>query len=89
MRDGVIYGDHESVPFSEIASVERRESSPGKTTLLVVVILGVVGALAAADSTQACIPTPAYDGAPSHGDALASWLASTRFHCQAIRVNTS
>lgn len=48
VRDGVIYGDHESVPFSEIASVERRESSPGKTTLLVVVILGVVGALAAA-----------------------------------------
>jgi hypothetical protein len=48
VRDGVIYGDHDSVPFSEIASVERRESSPGKTTLLVVVILGVVGALAAA-----------------------------------------
>jgi hypothetical protein len=48
VHDGVVYGDHDSVPFSEIASVERRESSPGKTTLLVVVILGVVGALAAA-----------------------------------------
>jgi hypothetical protein len=48
VRDGVIYGDHESVPFSEIASVQRREVSATKTTILVVVILGVVGAIAAA-----------------------------------------
>jgi hypothetical protein len=27
VRDGVIYGDHDSVPFSEIATVERREYS--------------------------------------------------------------
>ena len=48
VRDGAIYGDHEPIPFSEIASVERRETSATKTTLLVVVILGVVGGLAAA-----------------------------------------
>ena len=47
LHDGVIYGDHDSVPFSEVASVERRESSPTKTTLLVAVIVGVVGVLAA------------------------------------------
>jgi hypothetical protein len=46
--NGVIYGDHDSVPFSEIASIERRESSSVKTTILVVVILGLVGGLAAA-----------------------------------------
>jgi hypothetical protein len=43
VRDGVIYGDHDSVPFSEIASGDRRDFSPAKTTTLVVVILGVVG----------------------------------------------
>jgi hypothetical protein len=48
VHDGVIYGDHDSVPFSEIASVERRESSGAKTTILVVVIVGVVALLAAA-----------------------------------------
>jgi len=48
VHDGAIYGDHDSVPFSEIASVERREYSATKTTILVVVILGVVGAIAAA-----------------------------------------
>jgi hypothetical protein len=48
LRDGVIYGDHDSVPFSEIASIDRRDFSAVKTTILVVVILGVVGALAAA-----------------------------------------
>ena len=48
VHDGVIYGDHDSVPFSEIASVQRRETSPSKTAILVVVILGLVGALAAA-----------------------------------------
>jgi hypothetical protein len=48
VRDGMIYGDHDSVSFSEIASVQRRETSTAKTTILVVVILGVVGGLAAA-----------------------------------------
>lgn len=51
VRDGVIYGDHDSVPFSEIASIDRRDFSATKTTILVVVILGVVGALAAAISS--------------------------------------
>jgi hypothetical protein len=48
VHDSVIYGDRESVPFSEIDSVQRREVSATKTTILVVVILGVVGAIAAA-----------------------------------------
>jgi hypothetical protein len=48
VHDGVIYGDHDSVPFSEIASVQRRETSAPKTAILVVVILGIAGALAAA-----------------------------------------
>jgi hypothetical protein len=48
VRDGVIYGDHDSVPFSEITSVERREISERKTTLLALLILAVVGGLAAA-----------------------------------------
>jgi hypothetical protein len=48
VRDGVIYGDHDSVPFSEIASIDRRDFSATKTTILVVVILGVVAAIAAA-----------------------------------------
>jgi hypothetical protein len=47
VHDGAVYGDHDSVPFSEIASVERREYSGTKTTVLVVAILGVVGAIAA------------------------------------------
>lgn len=47
VHDGAIYGDHDSVPFSEIASVQRRETSAPKTAVLVVVILGVVGVLAA------------------------------------------
>lgn len=51
VHDGAIYGDHDSVPFSEIASVQRRETSATKTTILVVVILGVVGAIAAAVSS--------------------------------------
>ena len=51
VRDGVIYGDHDSVPFSEIASIDRRDFSAAKTTILVVVILGAVGALAAAISS--------------------------------------
>jgi hypothetical protein len=48
VHDGVIYGDHDSVPFSEIASVYRRDFSGTKTTILVVVLLGVGGAIAAA-----------------------------------------
>jgi hypothetical protein len=48
VHDGVIYGDHDSVPFSEIASVQRRETSAPKMAILVVVILGLVAALAAA-----------------------------------------
>ena len=48
VRDGVIYGDHDSVPFSEIVSIDRRDFSATKTAVLVVVILGVVGAIAAA-----------------------------------------
>jgi hypothetical protein len=51
VHDGTIYGDTDSVPFSEIASVERREYSGTKTAILVVVILGVVGAIAAAVSS--------------------------------------
>jgi hypothetical protein len=47
----VIYGDHDSVPFSEIASVYRRDFSATKTTILVVVLAGVAGALAAAISS--------------------------------------
>ena len=46
VHDGGIYGDHDSVPFSEIASVQRRETSATKTTILVVVIAGVVAAIA-------------------------------------------
>jgi hypothetical protein len=52
VRDGAIYGDDDSVPFNEIASVQRREYSGAKTTILVVGILGVVGALAAAISSS-------------------------------------
>jgi hypothetical protein len=51
VHDGVIYGDHDSVPFSEIASVYRRDFSATKTTILVVVLAGVAGALAAAISS--------------------------------------
>jgi hypothetical protein len=47
VHDGVIYGDHDSVPFSEIVSIQRRETSATKTTILVVAILAVVGVLAA------------------------------------------
>lgn len=43
---------------AEIASIERRESSPTKTTILVTVILGLVGAMRLR-LTRACIPTPA------------------------------
>jgi hypothetical protein len=45
VHDEVVYGDHESVSFAEIASVERRESSPGKTTILVLVALALVGVI--------------------------------------------
>jgi hypothetical protein len=48
VHDGVIYGDHDSAPFSEIAAVQRRETSATKTPILVVVILGLLGGLAAA-----------------------------------------
>jgi hypothetical protein len=48
VRNGVIYGDHDSVPFSEIASIDRREFSAAKTVILVVVAAGVVGAIVAA-----------------------------------------
>jgi hypothetical protein len=51
VRDGVIYGDHDSVPFSEIASIDRRDFSATKTTILVVVIAGLVGAIAAGISS--------------------------------------
>jgi len=51
VHDGTIYGDHDSVPLNEIASIKRRESSAAKTTILVVVILGVVGAIAAGISS--------------------------------------
>jgi hypothetical protein len=53
VRDGVIYGDHDSVPFSEIASIDRRDFSATKTTILVVVILGVVAAIASAANSAA------------------------------------
>jgi hypothetical protein len=48
VRDGVIYGDHDAIPFSEIASIDRRDISAEKTTILVAVVLGAVGAIAAA-----------------------------------------
>jgi hypothetical protein len=51
VRDGVIYGDHDSVPFAEIVSIDRRDFSAAKTATLVVVILGVVGGIAAAASS--------------------------------------
>jgi hypothetical protein len=52
VHDGVIYGEHDSVPFSEVASIQRRETSAPKTTGLVLVILGIVGGLAAAISSS-------------------------------------
>jgi hypothetical protein len=48
VRDGVIYGDNDSVAFSEIASIDRRDFSATKTTILVVVILAIVGGIASA-----------------------------------------
>jgi hypothetical protein len=48
VRDGVVYGEHDSVPFADIASIDRRETSAVKTAVLVGVILGVVGVIAAA-----------------------------------------
>jgi hypothetical protein len=48
IHDGIIYGDQDSVPFSEIASVQRREISAPKTAVLVAVTLAIVGGLAAA-----------------------------------------
>jgi hypothetical protein len=51
VHDGALYGDHEPIPFSEIASIQRRETSATKTTLLVVGILAVVGVIAAAISS--------------------------------------
>jgi hypothetical protein len=48
VRDGVIYGDPDSVPFSEIASIDRRDLSATKTTILVLGILGAVAAIASA-----------------------------------------
>jgi hypothetical protein len=47
VRDGVIYGHEESVPFTEVASIDRRDFSATKTTILVVAIAGVVGVIAA------------------------------------------
>ena len=47
VRDGVIHDDHDSIPFSEIASVDRRDFSASKTTVLVVAIAGVVAVIAA------------------------------------------
>jgi hypothetical protein len=47
VHDGAIYGDREPIPFSEIASVQRRETSATKTTLLVIGVLAVVGVIAA------------------------------------------
>lgn len=51
VHDGAIYGDREPISFSEIASVQRRETSTTKTTLLVVGILAVVGVIAAGISS--------------------------------------
>ncbi len=48
VHDGAIYGDRDPIPFSEIASVQRREINGGNTSLLVLLILAVVGGLAAA-----------------------------------------
>jgi hypothetical protein len=51
VRDGVIYGNHDSVPFSEISSIDRQDFSAMKTTILVAVIAGVVGVIAAGISS--------------------------------------
>ena len=53
VRDGVIYGDRDSVAFSDIASIDRRDFSSPKTAILVIVIAGVVGAIAAATRSAA------------------------------------
>jgi hypothetical protein len=51
VRDGVIYGDRDSVPFSEISSIDRRDFSATKTTILVLVTAGLIGAIAAGISS--------------------------------------
>jgi hypothetical protein len=48
VHDGVIVGDHESIPFSEVASIVRKDPSPTKTTILVTSIAAVVAFLAIA-----------------------------------------
>jgi hypothetical protein len=45
VREEVVYGDHASVPFADIASMEKRVPSPGKTAALVVAILAVGGGI--------------------------------------------
>lgn len=52
VHDGAIYGDHDSVPLNEIATLQRREFSTGKTVVLVVVVLGIVGGIVAAASSS-------------------------------------
>lgn len=53
VRDGAIYGAHDSVPLNEIATLQKREFSTGKTVVLVVILLGVVAGIAVAVSNAA------------------------------------
>jgi hypothetical protein len=52
VHDGAIYGDHDLVPLNEIAKLQKREFSVGKTVVLVLVVLGIVGGIAAAASSS-------------------------------------
>jgi hypothetical protein len=62
VQDEVIVGNHDRVRFADIARLEKRQFSPAKTTVLAVVLLGVVGAIAYAASHAA--PTILVGGAP-------------------------
>ena len=53
VQDEVIRGDKDSVAFTDIATLEKRVPSAAKTTILVVAILGVAGAVAYAASHSA------------------------------------
>jgi hypothetical protein len=53
VRDGIIYGDHDSVPFAEVASIERRDFSKTKTAVLITAVAVVVVGVAAAGENAA------------------------------------
>jgi hypothetical protein len=52
VHDGAIYGDHDLVALNEVAKLQKREFSVGKTVVLVLVVLGIVGGIAAAASSS-------------------------------------